>query len=221
MTPFDPGAFTVKSPKPLPVLLLLDVSGSMHANMDTLNAAVCDMIEAFAEEEKMETLIKVAIITFSSNAQVLHEFTDASLLKQKWSDLSAEGTTNLAEALRLAKKMMEDKTRTPSRAYRPTVILISDGQPYPDNGWKDAMLDFVNNGRSSKCDRMSMAIGSDADEKMLKSFLVNTEHELQYADGAAGIKKFFRLVTMSTLMRTRSQNPNIIPSLVSIDTDDD
>ena len=221
MTPFDPGIFTVKTPKPLLVLLLLDVSSSMSGDMDTLNAAVRDMLESFAEEEQMETLIKVAVITFSSNAQVLHEFTDASILKQNWHDLSAGGTTNLAEALRMAKEMMEDKTRTPSRAYRPTVILISDGEPYPDNGWKVAMQDFVNNGRSSKCDRMSMAIGSWADEDMLKSFLINTEHELQYAHDAAGIKKFFRFVTMSTLMRTRSQNPNIIPSLVSIDTDDD
>lgn len=219
MLPFDPSSFTVKAPKPLPVLLLLDVSGSMSTHMDTLNAAVRDMLDAFAEEEKMETLIKVAVITFETNAVVLNEFTDASILRQSWRNLIAGGTTNLESALELAKAMLEDKNRTPSRAYRPTVVLLSDG--YPDSGWEHQMNAFIHEGRSAKCDRMSMAIGGNADENMLRLFLTNTGHELQYAHDASGIKRFFKLVTMSTLLRTRSQNPNVIPSMADVDTDDD
>src|SRR5437763_1821259 len=45
--------FTVPSARPLPVVLLADVSGSMSADgkIDALNAAVAEMLAAFAEEE--------------------------------------------------------------------------------------------------------------------------------------------------------------------------
>lgn len=215
-TVFNPGKFVEKGPKPLPVLLLLDASGSMSGNMPTLNAAVREMLASFAEEEKMETCIKVAVITFDSVATVVHEFTPASSLLSQWVDLEAGGMTALGAALREAKQMIEDKQRTPSRAYRPTVVLISDG--YPNDDWEGPMADFVNQGRSSKCDRMSMAIGHDLDEDMLKSFL-SGENQLQYADNAQDIKKFFKKVTMSTLMRTRSVDPNQVPAFDDVDLD--
>lgn len=215
-TIFNPGKFVEKGPKPLPVLLLLDVSGSMYENMPTLNAAVREMLSSFAEEEKMETCIQVAIITYGNAASVLHEFTPASSLLLQWEDLDAGGMTALGAALKEAKQMIEDKNRTPSRAYRPTVVLISDG--YPNDEWQAPLHDFVNQGRSSKCDRMSMAIGHDLNEDMLKSFL-SGENQLHYADNAQDIKKFFKKVTMSTLMRTRSMNPNQIPAFDDIDLD--
>ena len=107
--------------------------------------------------------------------------------------------------------MIEDKEITPSRAYRPTIVLVSDGQPN-DTGWERAMDDFINTGRSKKCDRMAMAIGSDADENVLKRFIDGTEHELFYANNAGQLYEFFRYVTMSVTTRSRSQNPNEIPA---------
>ena len=53
---FDPSKFTVQKAKPLPIMLMLDVSGSMSGvKIDTLNEAVRTMIASFADEEKMET----------------------------------------------------------------------------------------------------------------------------------------------------------------------
>lgn len=217
MTAFNPGNYTQKTPKPMPVLLLLDKSGSMFEQMGVLNAAVKDMLQSFKDEEKMETEIHVAVITFGDDAEVVYEFTKASVLITQWNDLEAEGMTALGDALKKAKQMLEDKVRTPGRAYRPTVVLVSDG--YPNDKWKQALSDFVSTGRSSKCDRMAMAIGSDVDEEMLKFFLNGTNNSIQYAHNAGDIKNFFKKVTMSTIMRTRSMNPNVVPSFDEIDLD--
>lgn len=217
-TVFNPGKFVEKAPRPLPVLLLLDVSSSMEDSMPTLNAAVREMLASFAEEEKMETRIIVAVITYSNDASVIHEFTPASVLLQRWTDLGAGGMTALGAALREAKNLIEDKQRTPSDAYRPTVVLVSDGVPTDKGKWEEKLAKFINEGRSSKCDRMSMAIGRNVDEAMLKSFL-SGENQLQYADTAPDIKRFFRMVTMSTLMRTRSMKSNQVPSFDDIGLD--
>ena len=96
--------------------------------------------------------------------------------------MAAKGETALGEALKRTKEMIEDKKITLSRAYRPTIVLVSDGKPTDD--WEDPMDDFINTGRSKKCDRMAMAIGKDADENVLKRFIEGTEHELFYANNS-------------------------------------
>src|SRR5438876_10944541 len=55
--------FTVSSARPLPVILLADVSGSMAADgkIDALNAAVAEMLAAFAEEDDGRAEIHVAV----------------------------------------------------------------------------------------------------------------------------------------------------------------
>ena len=72
-------------------------------------------------------------------------------------------------------------------------------------------------GRSSKCDRMAMAIGSDADETVLKRFIDGTPHALFYAETAGQLHEFFQRVTMSVTMRTQSKNPNVVPAAVELD----
>jgi uncharacterized protein YegL len=63
-TPFDPSKFTAPKAKPLPVILLLDVSGSMSGDkIRNLNDAVRDMLDTFSDTENGETEIHVAIIT--------------------------------------------------------------------------------------------------------------------------------------------------------------
>jgi len=206
---FDPSKFTVSRAKPLPVYLLLDVSGSMSGSkIDNLNLAVSQMLRAFAEEEKNESLITVAVITFGGSAQVAFPPKPASEVV-KWTDLQAAGLTPLGAALTIAKDMIEDKTVTPSRAYRPVAILVSDGQP--NDEWEAPLNAFVKEGRSTKCDRLAMAIGSDADEDVLSRFLEGTPHQVAYAENAPKLHEFFKRLTMSVTMRCRSTNPNQVP----------
>lgn len=211
---FDASKFTTSKPKPLPVILLLDVSGSMSgAKIQNLNEAVKDMLLTFRDTENGETEIHVAIITFGEEVK-LHQSL-ASAGDMQWRDLLASGGTPLGTALSMAKAMIEDRNIVPSRAYRPVVVLVSDGRP--GDSWNQPLADFIGQGRSSKCDRMAIAIGADADESVLSKFIEGTQYPLFYAENAKQLRDFFKLVTMSVTTRTLSQNANVVPEAKSMD----
>ena len=192
--------------KPLPVIFLLDVSSSMGGCIQSLNNAVREIFAALAREEKKGTEFLVSIITFGMGARVQLPPTNARNVK--WRDFRADGGTPLGSALVVAKQLIEDQGQIPSRAWRPTVVLVSDGQP--TDQWEDALADFVTLGRSSKCDRIAMAIGPYADMGMLRMFIEGTGHELFQADQAERILEFFKRVTTSIVSRSQSQNPNLV-----------
>lgn len=211
---FDPSQFTAPKAKPLPVVLLLDVSGSMRGEkIHNLNEAVKDMLGTFCDTENGETEIHVAVITFGAEVKLHQSLADASGIR--WHDLSASGGTPLGTAIKMAKAMIEDKDVVPSRAYRPTVILVSDGRP--GDSWKQPLQDFLSTGRSSKCDRMAMAIGADADEGVLGKFIEGTQYPLFYAENAKQLREAFKFITMSVTQRTQSQDPNVVPEPNGID----
>ena len=60
--------FTVSTARPLPVILLADISGSMdeQGKIQSLNQAVREMIESFRDEDDLRAEIHLAVITFGS-----------------------------------------------------------------------------------------------------------------------------------------------------------
>lgn len=210
---FQPNAYKAAQPKPLPVILLLDGSGSMSEDgkIEALNQAVQVMIQQFADEAQKEMEILVSIILFNGEGAIVHTpYTEAQKLQAEgFAPLEAEGYTPLGGALKLAKEMIEDKVRTPSRAYRPAVILVSDGEPNDD--WKGPMQAFME-GRSAKCQRFAMPIGPKAKQSQaIRQFLGGEYVEnLFYADRAADIANAFNCITMSVSQRVRSRDPNAV-----------
>ena len=166
--------------------------------IDVLNEAVREMLEAFSDAEEE---ILVSVITFG--AEVRSHLAPTTAPEVQWISLTVSGETPLGEALDMAKAIMEDKEQIPSNAYRPTLVLISDGEP--TDSWENPLDNFVNQGRSSKCDRMAMAIGAGTDEAVLRRFIAGTPHQLFNADSASKIHEFFQLVTMSVTMRASSK----------------
>jgi uncharacterized protein YegL len=208
MTGFNPSDFTVAKAKPLPVVLLLDVSTSMQGNsINQLNAAVKEMISDFAAAEKNELEILVSIITFGAEVLLHTPYTSAKDIQGQ--DMTVSGRTPMGAAFSMAKAMIEDKETTPSRAYRPTIVLVSDGAP--NDVWQQPLRELVNEGRSQKCDRMAMAIGSDASNSVLNEFISGTENKVFTAQDSSQIQEFFKFVTMSVTTRTQSQNANVVP----------
>ena len=208
MAGFNPANFTVAKAKPLPVVLLLDVSSSMGGeSIKKLNIAVKEMISDFASAEKNEVEILVSIITFG--AKVLLHTPYTSTKDIEWQDLAVSGSTPMGMAFSMAKAMIENKETTPSRAYRPTIVLVSDGEP--TDSWQQPLRALVNDGRSNKCDRMAMAIGGAASNTVLNEFISGTENKVFTAQDASQIQEFFKFVTMSVTTRTNSQNANVVP----------
>lgn len=190
------GDYATSTPKPLPVFLLLDVSGSMYGTkIEELNEAVATMISTFSKVNDFDN-IEITIITFGDNVNVIMEKTPASEAKQKWTPLTAHGPTPMGTALQQAKCLIEDRDFIKGRSYRPVVALVSDGEP--TDYWQEPMQSFINEGRSKKCTRLAMAIGDDANTKILSKFLEGTDQQLFKATDASKIKDFFELVTMTT-----------------------
>ncbi|MCL1058669.1 VWA domain-containing protein [Shewanella gelidimarina] len=208
MTGFNPSDFTVAKAKPLPVVLLLDVSTSMQGNsINELNVAVKEMFTDFANAEKNEIEILVSIITFGAEVLLHTPYTSAKDIE--WQDMTVSGMTPMGTAFSMAKAMIEDKETTPSRAYRPTIVLVSDGAP--NDSWEQPLRELVKEGRSQKCDRMAMAIGSDTSNSVLNEFVSGTENKVFTAQDSSQIQEFFKFVTMSVTTRTQSQNANVVP----------
>jgi uncharacterized protein YegL len=199
--------FTAPTARPLPVIVLADVSGSMAGDgkITALNHAMREMISSFHDEDDLRAQIQVAVITFGGNAKVHLPLTAAD--QAKWADMPANGGTPMGEAFKAATALLEDRNIIPSRAYRPTVVLLSDGQP--TDAWIDALDTLLQSERGKKAVRMALAIGADADESVLKAFLADPEARVFRADEARQIRKFFQLVTMSVSARSRSANPNV------------
>jgi len=203
--------FTVQSARPLPVIVLADISGSMGSDgkIQALNHAVREMLEAFQDEADLRAEVHVSVITFGGQAKT--HLTLGPARNMKWSDLGAAGGTPMGAAFNLACQMVEDRNVVSSRSYRPTVVLVSDGQP--TDAWEQPLAAFLASERGGKAFRMALAIGADADHDVLKAFLADPSARVYRADEAKQIRMFFQLVTMSVSSRSRSANPNSAPAI--------
>lgn len=203
--------FTTQAARPLPVIILADTSGSMasEGKIDALNQSLRDMLATFSATDDLRAEIHVSIITFGGEACLHTPFQPASQVD--FNPLVADGGTPLGQAMNFAADLIEDKNAIPSRAYRPTVVLVSDGQP--TDRWEPALAKLTQQGRAQKADRIALAIGDDADVSVLQRFLAHPEKKVFRAADARRVKDFFQFVTMSVTTRTRSANPNDIPNM--------
>jgi uncharacterized protein YegL len=205
--------FTVQTARPLPVFVLADVSGSMGVDgkIQALNHAVREMFAAFQDEADLRAEIHVSVITFGGQARV--HLPPCPARGAAWTDLQAAGGTPMGAAFELARQQIEDRSVITSRAYRPTIVLVSDGQPTDTTVWQPALAALLASERGGKAFRMALAIGADADHAVLAAFLADPAARVYRADEAKQIRKFFQLVTMSVASRSRSANPDSVQAL--------
>ena len=195
--------------RPLPVIVLADVSGSMYSdnNIGVLNTAVREMIDSLSEEGSLRAEVYIAVITFGKDGAKAHlPFSKASGLE--WNDVEAGGSTPMGEAFLMTQKLIENKEIISSRSYAPTIVLLSDGKPTDD--YKQPLQNLLSSPRAAKAFRMAMSIGTNEDQDVLKEFLGDSNLPIFQANEARQIQKFFKFVTMSVSQRVQSVNPNKI-----------
>jgi uncharacterized protein YegL len=83
--------FSANSARKMPVIILANVSGSMEANgkIQTLNRAIAEMIDSFAQEEDVRAEINVCVITFGGNEAKI-EISLQPADKITWTDLNQQ-----------------------------------------------------------------------------------------------------------------------------------
>ena len=198
---------TVQKAIPFPVIVLADTSGSMSVDgkIDALNIAVKEMVRSMGQQERLQAEIHVSFVTFGGEAEELHPMVPAYQFEGE-PNFKAGGGTPMGHAFNIARQIVEDKERIPSRAYRPTIVLISDG--HPTDAWRGELDKLLKSERASKATRLAMAIGQDADLEILKEFINNSEIPVVKANDVHDIAKFFKCVTMSVTTRSVQANPN-------------
>ncbi len=205
--------------RPLPVIILLDISGSMNeqisneegtgkSKIQILNECMRTMLDTFSNQDTLISEIHCQVTTFGGTAREHIKSMPAKDIE--WKDLTAYGSTPMGGAFKIAKNIIEDKTVIASRSYRPTIILVSDGMP--NDNWEIPMNE-LQSGRSGKADRMALFIGHGSGEEVLRKFL-GEEHKDKFftANQANQIIEFFRFVTMSVTTKSKSKDPNMITS---------
>lgn len=224
----------------LPVVLLIDVSGSMNeiidregmvrtgqyiesdgqqweevrggrAKIEILNRAMSEMLESFKNTHSLQAEIYCHIITFGNKAEHFVQFAPAGSIE--WQDIKCEGDTDMAGAFRLVTELIDDKEKIDSRAYRPLVVLVSDGKPDRESDWSGELNRLLTS-RSGKADRLALAIGDgeSVDMEVLKTFVSKSAGRVFSASEAREIFSFFKMVTMTTQQRTVTNSSSTIPS---------
>lgn len=201
---FDPNAFVDPEARPLPLILLLDASGSMAGEkIATLNAAIRELGEDLARAETPQGEVHLAVIIFTDRVA-----TRALVPARRFvfEPLVAAGTTSMGAAIEAARLLIEDRSQVTNRAYTPTLVLVSDGQPTDDVSRPlKALLDSE---RGRKATRLALAIGDDADISCLQRFIASPEIPVIRAQEVARIRDFFRWVSLSMQTRSKSRNPD-------------
>jgi len=160
--------------RPLQFIWLADCSGSMQGpKIEALNTAIREAIKPMQEvaDDNPQAQVLVRAIKFSDGAQ-WHVSQPTEVHDFKWSDLNADGVTDLGKALTMVADALKVENM-PERGLPPVLVLISDGQPTDDvaTGLK-ALMDQP---WGKKAVRIGVAIGDDADLDVLQKFIGNVE----------------------------------------------
>lgn len=217
-------AYEPVAARTLPVVLLVDTSGSMREDdkIDVLNDSVTEMIEELTEVDAGHGFITLSLIAFGGDAASLVT-NNEPIAQVEYASLKANGRTPMGDALRIARELIEDREAFPSRAFRPTLALVSDGIP-TDPSWEPELEQLVQSERGEKATRFALAIGADADRDLLARFSGGVVHE---ASEAAQIRNFLRFVTTTITQATLSVFDPDVPaetdsaeSVVRLQSDD-
>lgn len=207
----------IKEARPLPVLLLVDNSGSMvNEKINTVNVALKEMIAEFSAIKNAKGKISIGIITFGNTVEVVQPIDRIENIVVP--EFKAAGKTWMGQAIDQAIDILEDKNQVPERAYTPTIILLSDGLPsdcpgkmnpreYDFSQW-EPLQRLHSSERLKRCPKLALGIGEGTNYKMLNAFINNPEVPVIKANDLATITKFFQWVTYSISKRSVSSNPN-------------
>ena len=186
----------ISNPAPrCPVILLLDVSGSMAGTpINELNQGYRQFLQETANDEAASMSVELEVITFGDTAEVHQPFASISNIGPNPAAFQAAGLTSMGMALELADdhlKARRQKYRDNGiAAYRPWVVLMTDGKP--NDNWKHPAAQIRSLAEKGKINYLGVAIGSGVDMNTLKQ-IVPSPVRLQ----GLKFKQFFRWLTDS------------------------
>ncbi len=133
---YDQAEFADNPEARCPIVLILDVSGSMGGlKIDTVNQALVKFDEIIKEDSVTALRADVAVIEFDHEARVAQDFTNGTDFEPP--TLSIKGGTNYSKAVNLALDISESRKQSYRDGgvayYRSLAYFLTDGYPEHDN----------------------------------------------------------------------------------------
>lgn len=185
--------------RPLHFIWITDCSGSMSVDgrIQALNNAIRETIPHMQDvaDENPNAQVLVRAVKFSSGAQ-WHISQPTDVADFKWTDLAAEGVTDMGKAF----SMVADQLKIPpmtDRALPPVLVLISDGQPTDD--YAGGLKLLMDQPWGKKAVRIALAIGEDADFDVLQKFIGHPEIKPLKANNPEALVKYIKWVSTAVL----------------------
>jgi uncharacterized protein YegL len=172
---------------PLHLIFLIDASGSMwrddlirHVNF-ALRKGLPELRLVARDHPRQDLLIRVA--RFGDGAE-WHVDVPAALSALEWSDIWANGGTDMGAGLRLVARDLRPGA-FPADASPPILILLSDG--FPTDDFPGGLRALLSQPWGRRSRRFAIAVGPDADRESLKEFVDGDEERLLIAETAAEV----------------------------------
>lgn len=184
--------------RPLEFIWLLDVSLSMDGDkIQSLNYAIREAIPEMQRvaSENVQAEVLVRAIAFSSGAR-WHISSRTPIDQFQWNDVQVESVTDMGEAFKLLQEAFK-KENMPTRGLPPVVVLVTDGHPTDDA--KSALNNLLKEPWGLKAVKIGIAIGDDADENIIKSFINNPEIQPLKADNSAQLTAYIKWASTQVL----------------------
>lgn len=202
------------------LFFVVDTSGSMTGKkIGTVNDAIRNVIPELRDisESNADAQIKVATLAFSTGA---HWMESAPIAAEnfQWSDLDASGVTSLGEAcMQLNEKLSKKEFMSEATgSFAPAIFLLSDGEP-TDN-YQHGLEKLKQNNWFKKAIKVAIAIGDDANQKVLSEFTGHDEAVIT-VHKPSELRKWIQFVSVrSSEIGSQSadigtgDDPNDIPS---------
>lgn len=133
--------FVMNPAKRCPLVLLLDISGSMQgAPIQELNDGLVAFKQNLETDEIAMASVELAVITFGGIVQLTQEFT--TLANFHPIPFTPQGNTPMGEAIDLGLDKLEQRKNSYKANgipyYRPWVWLVTDGAPTDGDKWREA-----------------------------------------------------------------------------------
>ncbi len=180
------------------LFFVVDTSGSMEgAKIGTLNQAIEDVIPEIRDisNDNADAEIKIAVLDFSKGAQWITPY-PVPAEDYDWEFLRAGGLTDCGEACReLNEKLSRNAFMSDvTGSFAPAIFLLSDGAPTVV--YAGELVRLWQNNWFKKAIRVAVAIGEDANKKVLAEFTGDSESVLTVHSPEA-LRKMIRFVSIT------------------------
>lgn len=210
-----PNQFQGESPRNLLekclCVLVMDVSGTMNPHMPVLNKALKDFFRDIETDnglpEGTKDQLEICIEQFDYEYQFRRNPCLLNPGEVPPTLSTRQGTTESVDALNAAIKMVEDRKafykNTGQPYYRPWIIFVTDGEPYPFR--EEEIANFEAKVKKDVADKkymiMGLGVGDDITQNTLLRLTAGKAHKLK----GANFGSFFKWLSNSLGVVTSSK----------------